>query len=219
MGLSGEALPVPPEAAGNCESYPAVSQVGCMAAADPPLGVHGGETFAVIMASGDRQSGAWMRKAEEMLERLDIRPRGEKQQELAAAAERVADRKNGVEAQKAGYSVSMLMIDEAMPGGRFAPSRHAINCWRWGQRHPLPTMSTPCGKRREFFPWTLTHAGPQWLRVRVQATECPRIPKEFLEEQRSVMGLESFGQEHMCDSIAGAQDGSVRPGSGGSGAG
>jgi hypothetical protein len=33
----------------------------------------------------------------------------------------------------------------------------------------------------------------------VPATECPRISKGFLEEQRSVMGLESFAQEHMCE--------------------
>jgi hypothetical protein len=37
--------------------------------------------------------------------------------------------------------------------------------------------------------------------VRVPATECPRISKEFLEEQRSAMGMESFRQEHMCEFV------------------
>ena len=61
-------------------------------------------------------------------------------------------------------------------------------------------MSTPCGKRGFFYEtWEL--AGPEWLRVRVPATECPRISKEFLEEQRSAMGLESFRQEHMCEFV------------------
>lgn len=31
----------------------------------------------------------------------------------------------------------------------------------------------------------------------VRATKCPRISKEFPEEQRSVMGSESFRQEHL----------------------
>jgi hypothetical protein len=61
-------------------------------------------------------------------------------------------------------------------------------------------MSTPCGKAG-FFYATWEHAGPEWLRVKVPATECPRISKEFLEEQRSALGMESFRQEHMCEFV------------------
>ena len=61
-------------------------------------------------------------------------------------------------------------------------------------------MSTPFGKQG-FFYETWEHGGDRWLRVRVQATECERIPKEFLEEQRSAMGMDSFRQEHMCEFV------------------
>jgi hypothetical protein len=44
--------------------------------------------------------------------------------------------------------------------------------------------------------WTMST-----LRVRGPATECPQILKRFLEEQRRVMGVDQFRQEHMCEFV------------------
>jgi hypothetical protein len=83
-------------------------------------------------------------------------------------------------------------------------------------------MSTPCGKRG-FFYAVWAHGGPGWLRVSVPATECPRIPKEHLEEERTEEGMAHFRQEYMCefvdngsgafdrDMVEGALDGAVLP--------
>ena len=61
-------------------------------------------------------------------------------------------------------------------------------------------LSTPWGKQGYFYQmWEL--GGPEWERVRVQATDCPRISGEFLEEVREVLGAEIFRQEHMCEFI------------------
>ena len=73
-----------------------------------------------------------------------------------------------------------------------------IGLTRWVR--DLWLMSTPCGKRG-FFYETWECGGMEWTRVRVTAPECPRISKSFLEEQRSVVGLESFRQEHMCEFV------------------
>jgi hypothetical protein len=35
----------------------------------------------------------------------------------------------------------------------------------------------------------------------VPATECPRIPAEFLEEERDEMGAVWFRQEYLCDFV------------------
>ncbi len=164
--------------------------------------VHRASTVAkctVIVASpGERQSGEWMRKAEEMLERLDIQSRGDGYNKLSLLLPN-GSRIVGLPASEKkvrGYSVSMLMIDEA---SRVEDSLyHALRPMLAVGNGDLWLMSTPCGKRG-FFYETWAHGGPEWVRVRVPATECPRISKEFLEEQRSVMGLESFGQEHMCE--------------------
>ena len=155
--------------------------------------------MVIVASPGDRQSGEWMRKAEEMLERLDIRPRGDGYNKLSLLLPN-GSRIVGLPASEPkirGYSkVSMLVIDEA---ARVEDSLyHALRPMLAVGNGDLWLMSTPCGKRG-FFYETWAHAGPEWLRVRVPATECARIPKEFLEEQRSVMGLEAFAQEHMCE--------------------
>ena len=35
----------------------------------------------------------------------------------------------------------------------------------------------------------------------MQAPDCPHISREFLEEEREVLGAEMFRQEHMCEFI------------------
>jgi hypothetical protein len=154
----------------------------------------------VIVASpGDRQSGEWVRKAEGMLECLDIRARGDGYNKLSLLLPN-GSRIVGLPASEPrvrGFSaLSMLMIDEA---ARVEDELYrALRPMLAVGEGDLWLMSTPCGKRG-FFYETWEHAGPEWLRVKVPATECPRISKGFLEEQRSVMGLESFAQEHMCE--------------------
>ena len=59
-------------------------------------------------------------------------------------------------------------------------------------------MSTPFGKRGFFYDaWA--HGGREWERVRAPATDCPRIPREFLEEERAAMGERCFRQEYLCE--------------------
>jgi hypothetical protein len=156
----------------------------------------------VIAASpGERQSGEWLRKAEEMVERLDIQPRGDGYNKLSLLlpnGSRIVGLP-GTESRVRGFSaISMIVIDEAarVPDEMYRALRPMLSV----SNGDLWLMSTPCGKRGFFYEtWEL--AGPEWLRVRVRATECPRISKEFLEEQRSVMGMESFRQEHMCEFV------------------
>ena len=61
-------------------------------------------------------------------------------------------------------------------------------------------MSTPRGKRG-FFYATWAHGGPEWMRVSVPATECARIPKAHLEEERRQEGMPWFRQEYMCEFV------------------
>jgi hypothetical protein len=61
-------------------------------------------------------------------------------------------------------------------------------------------MSTPYSKRGFFYEcWA--HGGPDWLRVSVKATECPRIGAAFLEEERREMGAAWFQQEYMAEFV------------------
>ena len=60
----------------------------------------------------------------------------------------------------------------------------------------LILMSTPNGRKGHFFEaWE--RGGESWHREKVTCWDVPRIPREFLEEQRRIMG-EFFRQEFEC---------------------
>jgi hypothetical protein len=85
----------------------------------------------------------------------------------------------------------------------------------------LAGLTTPFGKRGWFHDaWA---SDQPWERVRVTAPECPRIPEEFLREERQALGGRWYRQEYECsfedaadsvfrrDDILAALTGDVRP--------
>jgi hypothetical protein len=65
-------------------------------------------------------------------------------------------------------------------------------------------LTTPNGKRGFFYEaW---HSGdPTWHRVRVSADQCPRISKEFLEEELRELGPTRFSEEYQLEFVDNAQ--------------
>jgi len=58
----------------------------------------------------------------------------------------------------------------------------------------LILMSTPAGRRGVFFEtW---ERGEDWLRIRISASQCPRISAEFLDQERRELGPMLFSQEY-----------------------
>jgi hypothetical protein len=70
-------------------------------------------------------------------------------------------------------------------------------------RGQLVLMSTPFGKRGHFYE-AFINGGAVWERMSARATDCPRIPPEFLEEERASMGEWKFRQEYLCEFVDGA---------------
>jgi hypothetical protein len=95
-----------------------------------------------------------------------------------------------------GYSgVRLLCVDEAarVDDGLYRSVRPflAVSGGR------LVALSTPFGKRGWWFEeWT--SGGQGWERYEVPATECPRIPAAFLEEERRSLGPWWYQQEYEC---------------------
>lgn len=113
----------------------------------------------------------------------------------------------GNEATVRGFSaVSLLVIDEA---SRVSDELYlALRPMLAVSQGTLWLMSTPFGKRG-FFYEVWEHGGSEWERVRVPASECPRIPASFLEEERKAMGERWYRQEYLCefeDSVSGVFD-------------
>jgi hypothetical protein len=92
-----------------------------------------------------------------------------------------------------GYSgVNLLVIDEAarVPDELYKMVRPMLAVSGGG----LICLSTPYGKRGFFYEqWT--GAFP-WERVKVTAPQCPRIPREFLEEEQLALGRRWYAQEY-----------------------
>ena len=59
-------------------------------------------------------------------------------------------------------------------------------------------LSTPYGRRGHFYEaWTAD--GDDWGRIRLKATENPRMDPAFLEEELRILGARWFGQEYECE--------------------
>jgi hypothetical protein len=61
----------------------------------------------------------------------------------------------------------------------------------------LLALSTPFG-RRGFFWEQWENGDPAWERITARASECPRISREFLEEQKRLLGPRWYAQEFDC---------------------
>ena len=155
-------------------------------------------SLVLVASPSERQSNELVRKAKGMLRKLGIRPRGDGGSGVSAVlpnGSRIVGLPE-MEDTIRGYSaVSLLLIDEA---ARVDDETYlALRPMLAVGRGDLWLMSTPDGKRG-FFHDAWEHGGQEWFRMSVPATECPRIPKDFLEEERKAMGTAWFEQEYMC---------------------
>jgi hypothetical protein len=160
-------------------------------------------SLVVVASPGARQSGLWMQKAAEMLRQLGIRKKGDGYNRLSLLLPNESRIVGLPEAEDKvrGYSaLSMLVIDEA---ARVSEGMYqAVGPMLAVSGGDLWMMSTPFGKRGFFYEeWE--HGGDRWMRVRVPATECNRISKEFLEEQRSAYPIDVIRQEYLCEFVGG----------------
>jgi hypothetical protein len=90
--------------------------------------------------------------------------------------------------------VRLLVIDEAARVGD--DLYRAVRPMLAVSRGRLVALSTPFGKRGWFYDaWS---GDLPWHRVRVTAEQCPRIERQFLNEERRVMGSRWYAQEYQC---------------------
>lgn len=102
----------------------------------------------------------------------------------------------GKEANVRGFSgVSLLIVDEA---SRVDDNLYeAIRPMLAVSQGRIILLSTPFGMRGFF--WREWTDGRHWKRVKVPAVDCPRISKEWLDEERQRMGSMFFSQEFECN--------------------
>ena len=155
-------------------------------------------SLVLVASPSERQSAEFVRKATEMVAKLGVRPRGDGDNEISLLfpnQSRIVGLP-GVDGTVRGFAnVSMLLFDEASRVGE-----HAFRSLTPGlatSGGDLWMMSTPYRKTGQFYR-TWQCGGPEWHKVRAPATECHRISREFLEEQREIQ-REDFGREYLCE--------------------
>jgi Terminase large subunit, T4likevirus-type, N-terminal len=101
----------------------------------------------------------------------------------------------GDEKTTRGYAgVRLVIIDEA---ARVDDELlHSITPMVAVSGGQIVAMSTPYGRRGWFY--AAATSGRAWTVIKVKSSECPRIPKAFLDEARAEMGSTLFGQEYEC---------------------
>jgi hypothetical protein len=100
----------------------------------------------------------------------------------------------GVEETIRGFSsVRLVVVDEA---SRVAdPLYFSVRPMLAVSHGRLIALSTPFGQRGWFYEeW---ERGQGWERTRILATDCPRISREFLEQEERTLGIRWFQQEYM----------------------
>jgi hypothetical protein len=169
-------------------------------AAKAVLQAHGtADSLTLVVSPSARQSGEFLRKASGFARRLGIRPKGDGDNQISLQlpnGSRIVGLP-GTEATIRGFSaVSLLLVDEAarVNGDLYLAIRPMLAV----SGGTLWLMSTPFGKRG-FFYEAWEHGGPEWERYRAPATECARIGRQFLEEERATMGERWFRQEYLCE--------------------
>jgi hypothetical protein len=65
----------------------------------------------------------------------------------------------------------------------------------------LIMLSTPAGQRGEFYrAWT--EGGEDWRRVRIPASQCPRLSEAFLAEELRELGPQMYKQEYELEFVS-----------------
>ena len=155
-------------------------------------------SLVLVASPSYRQSGEFVRKAASMTAALGIAPRGDGYNAASLAfpnGSRIVGLP-GVEGTTRGFSaVSMLLIDEASRVQD--PMYKALRPMLAVGNGDLWLLSTPYRAAGFFYKAWVSRDG-EWYKVKVPATECPRISKAFLEEDRGQLRTD-FEMEYMCE--------------------
>ncbi|MEP6717104.1 MAG: terminase family protein [Terriglobia bacterium] len=156
-------------------------------------------SLVLVASPTDRQSAEFVHKVKGFATRMGMPTRGDGHNKcslLLPNGSRIVGLPGTEETVRGFSGVSMLLIDEAaiVPDELYRALRPMLAT----KNGDLWLMSTP-RRRHGFFYRLWTHGGSAWERISVPATECPRISKAFLEEERAALGGRAFRREYMTE--------------------
>jgi cytochrome c-type biogenesis protein CcmE len=171
------------------------STVGALLAVHKAL-TQSGSTVLVV-APGERQAKLLFSKAASLYKQAGypLPAHSERRTGLELSNGSVIEALPAVERTTRGYSVDLLVVDEAaaVPDMDY----HGILPALIATQGEQVLLSTPRGKRGFF--WELWHSEDDWQRIIVRSDEVGRIRDEDLEVFRRTMPEQFFRQEFYCE--------------------
>jgi hypothetical protein len=163
------------------------------------------KSLVVVACPTEKQSAELVWKARDFATKVGVRRKGDGSNRISLRFPN-GSRILGIPGREAtlrGYSaVSLLIIDEA---SRVEDAVYkALRPMLAVGDGDLWLLSTPFGKRG-FFYENWVGREEELVRVEAPATECERISKEFLDEERRQLGEAWFRQEYMCQFVENEQ--------------
>ncbi|HEV2124212.1 MAG TPA: terminase family protein, partial [Chloroflexota bacterium] len=158
-------------------------------------------SLTLLLSPSERQSQELFRKCLDVYRATDRQEPPEHETKLQLELENGSRivALPGREGTIRGFSgVDLLIIDEAsrVDDALYGAVRPMLAVS--GGR--LIALSTPWGERGWWYAaWV--DGGADWERVRVDATQCPRIPPGFLEEERRTLPSLLYRSEYLCEFV------------------
>jgi hypothetical protein len=156
-------------------------------------------SLVLLLSPSQRQSGELFKKCRDYLRALgDVASPVTEESALRlefANGSRIVSLPGREETIRGFSGVGLLVVDEAsrVDDALYASVRPMLAVS--GGRIVL--LSTPWGRRGAFYrEWT--EGGPGWHRVEVTAEQCPRIPTDWLAEERRALGPWFYASEYGC---------------------
>jgi hypothetical protein len=180
----------------NCHRQAGKSTIADVAAVHRAL--YTPKSLVLIVSPTQRQSGELLRLVVAFYRTLGkpIDPEAENALSLVLENGSRVISVPGSETNIRGYTADLIIVDEA---ARVSDDLYAaVSPMLAVSKGRLVAMSTPAGKRGWFYD---ASESERWERHTVRATECPRIPAEFLEEERATLGELAFRQEYLCEFV------------------
>ncbi len=155
-------------------------------------------SLILLVSPSYRQSGELFLKVRESLAQLKAKPQMLEDNKLSMILQngsRVVSLPGKEQTIRGFSSVDLLIEDESarVPDELYLATRPMLAVSGGAQI----LMSTPWGMRGHFFE-TWANGGSSWQRIKVPATECPRISPAFLAEERAAMPDLFYQSEYEC---------------------
>lgn len=155
----------------------------------------------LLLSPSLRQSQELFRKVLSVMRSLNLGVKPEEESTLRLelpSGSRIVSLPGKDETIRGFSGVSLIVIDEAawVPDSLYYSVRPMLAV----SRGKLLALSSPWGKRGWFYK-EFVEGGKEWEKFKVTALHCPRITKEFLDNERSSMPEMRFISEYMCEFV------------------